>query len=123
MKKITALPANEICIQFKDTEYIATFNMTAIGLMQENLAEMQSLKINEIPQEKLAALIMYSGIKVNHEQFTMDEANALALTMRPADIEMIISEYTDSVGIESDSTGEEFSKKIIAQILTNMAKS
>lgn len=106
--------ANEVEIVFKDRTYLATFNMVSVKYMQE---EIQKCGLKNLPYEHFAALALYSGIKVNHPDFTVEEANALALTMRPSDMALIINEYTHSINGASVQENEEELKKVIAQIL------
>lgn len=123
MRKITARPANEIEIQFTDeTTLLATFNIKAMRYMMEELSEKQKAAA-EIPIEEFGAVVIYSGIKVNNPEFTIEEANALALSMNPADLNEIINSYNESTGIMDHETEEAVTKKVIAQILTGLAKS
>ena len=123
MKKITARPANEIEIQFTDeTTLLATFNIKAMRYMMEELSEKQKAA-TEIPIEEFGAVVIYSGIKVNNPEFTIEEANALALSINPADLNEIIHSYNESTGIMDPETEEAVTKKVIAQILTGLAKS
>ena len=62
-------------------------------------------------------MALYSGIKVNHPDIAREEANALILTMRPADVNDIVDEYTQSVNGVSVKQNQEELKKVIAQIL------
>ena len=113
-KNICVQEANEIEIVFNDKVYIATFNMQSVKYLQEALDD---ISMKKIPYEHFAALALYSGIKVNHEEFTQEEANALILTMRPYDVNVIINEYTKSVNGVSVEENEELLKKTLAQIL------
>lgn len=123
MKKITARPANEIEIQFSDNvTMLATFNIKAMRYMMELLYEKEKIA-SDIPIEEFGAIIIYSGIRVNNPEFTIEEANALALSMNPADLNEIINSYNESAGIMDSETEEAVTKKVIAQILTLLAKS
>lgn len=123
MRKITARPANEIEIQFADdVTMLATFNIRAMRYMMELLYEKEKIA-SDIPIEEFGAIIIYSGIKVNNPEFTIEEANALALSMNPADLNEIINSYNESAGIMDPETEEAVTKKVIAQILTGLAKS
>lgn len=123
MKKITARPANEIEIQFTDeTTLLATFNIKAMRYMMEELSKKQK-EVTEIPIEEFGAIVIYSGIKVNNPDFTIEEANALALSMNPADLNEIINSYNQSTGTMDPETEEAATKKVIAQILMRLAKS
>lgn len=123
MKKITARPANEIEIQFTDeTTLLATFNIKAMRYMMEELSEKQK-EVTEIPIEEFGAIVIYSGIKVNNPDFAIEEANALALSMNPADLNEIINSYNQSTQTMDTETEEAATKKVIAQILMRLAKS
>ena len=114
MKKICVQKANEIEIEFNDKSYVATFNMESVMYMQ---MELQKTGIEKIPYQRFAAVALYSGIKVNHEEFSMDEAVALIMTMRPADVNKIVEEYTYSINGISPAENEEALKKALAQIM------
>ncbi|MGL6221035.1 MAG: hypothetical protein ACRC36_23565 [Lacrimispora sphenoides] len=119
-KKITALPAEEICIEFKDKELIATFNMKAVGYMQQELLKKKNKK-NSILE--FGSVVLYGGIKANNPDFTIEEARALALTMNPSSLNEIIEAYTESAGATAESELlDEAKKKILVQMLTNLAK-
>ena len=107
--------ANEVEIVFNDKTYLATFNMISVKYMQ---CELKNSGLEALPYEHFAALALYSGIKVNHPEFTMEEANALILTMRPADVNEIVNEYTKSVNGVDIQENEEQLKKAIAQMLS-----
>ena len=113
-KTICVQEANEIEIVFNDKTYLATFNMISVRYLQEALSE---TGIAKLPYEHFAALARYSGIKVNHSDFTMEEATALVLTMRPADVNEVVNEYTKSVNGVDVQENEEEIKKVIAQII------
>lgn len=117
MKKICVKPANEIEILFNDRAYTATFNMEAVMYMQEELGKS---RLENISYQHFAAITLYSGIKVNHKDFEMEEAVALVMTMRPADVNEIVDEYTHSVKGVSVTENEEQLKKVIAQIFGNV---
>nr|DAO16734.1 MAG TPA: tail assembly chaperone protein [Caudoviricetes sp.] len=113
-KKICVQEADEVEIRFKDKIYLATFNMKAVGYMQEAL---QALKIENLSYEHFAGLTLYAGLRVNHPDITEEEANAMALTMRPSDMSEIIESYVQSVNGVSIAENEEALKKAIAQML------
>lgn len=119
-KRITALPAEEICIEFNDKELIATFNMKAVGYMQQELLKKKNKKSSII---EFCALVLYGGLKANDPDFTLEEARALTLTMNPSSLNEIIEAYTESAGATAENELlEEAKKKILAQMLTNLAK-
>ena len=118
MKTINVLPVEELEIKFKDGKtYKASFNMLAVGYMQQALL---SKDVEEISVPEFGAVVLYGTIKANDAGFTLDEARALALAMRPADLNDIIQEYMDSMGADNE-LAKESQKKVIAQMLTKMA--
>ncbi|MFR2773745.1 MAG: hypothetical protein ACLTF1_12765 [Clostridium sp.] len=114
-KKICVQEADEVELRFKDKTYIATFNMRAMGYMQEAL---QETGVEKISYEHFAALTLYSGLKVNHPDITLEEANAMILTMVPSDVEEVVESYTHSIYGISVEENEEKLKKAIAQMIT-----
>lgn len=114
-KKICVREADEIELQLSDRTYVATFNMRAVGYMQEALQESGA---EEISYEHFAALTLYSGLKVNHPDITPEEANAMILTMVPSDVEEVVESYTHSIYGISVEENEEKLKKAIAQMIT-----
>lgn len=113
-KRICVQEADEVEILFKDKTYLATFNMRAVGYMQEAL---QRCKDENLSYEHFASLILHSGLMVNHPDITEEEAAAMVLTMRPADMEEIVDSYTRSVNGFDKKENEEMLKKAIAQML------
>ena len=122
MRKIAVAPANEVEIQFSDKSFVATFNMKAICYMQEELIRLNK-DMEEIPIVEFGAIVLYAGIKANQEDYTMEEARALALAIRPADLNDIISDYLDSAGVVDKELDDAIAKKVIAQMLVGLAKS
>ncbi len=113
-KKICVQEADEVEIRFRDKVYVATFNMRAMGYMQEAL---QECKTESLSYEHFAGLTLYAGLRVNHPDITQEEANAMALTMRPSDMSEIIEAYVQSVNGVGIAENEEALKKAIAQML------
>lgn len=118
MKEITVLPADEIIIKFNDKELKATFNMLAVGYMQEELAKPGNKKISIT---EFSGLILYGGIRVNNPSYTLKEGMALAKTIRPVDLNEIIEQYIESTGGNNEMV-EEAKKKILMEMLTKIAK-
>ena len=114
MKKICVKEANQVEIQFLDRTFLATFNMKAVMFMQE---ELNKIGLKQISFVQFAAVVLYAGIKANDDDYTMEEANALALTISPADLNSIVEEYVESVNGVSLAENEEQLKKVVAQIL------
>ena len=112
-KKICVQEADEVEIRFRDKVYVATFNMRAMGYMQEAL---QECKTESLSYEHFADQC-YSKLRVNHPDITQEEGNAMALTMRPSDMSEIIEAYVQSVNGVGIAENEEALKKAIAQML------
>lgn len=117
-KKVTALPAEEVVIQFNDKELKATFNMLAIGYMQEELAKPGNKKLTI---SEFGGLVLYGGIKANDPDFTIEEARALAFAVSPVSLNEIIESYMKSAGTENEMM-DEAKKKIVAQMFMNLTK-
>lgn len=117
MRKICAQRANEIAIQFEDREFVAKFNMESVMYMQE---ELQKVGMDNISFQHFAAIALYSGIKVNVKEFTMDEAVAMVMNMRPSDISAVVDEYSQSVNGLDVAQNEEQLKKAVAQMLVKV---
>lgn len=111
MKKITVKEAPEIEIQFKDFSYIATFNVRAAQYTQEALEEHEGTP----SAAQNAAYILYSGIRVNHPEFTIEEANALVMQMHTQDVSAITEIYYDAMGIDIKEIQETYAKKTMAR--------
>ena len=108
--EIAVAPANEVEIVFNDRSFIATFNMRAVCYMQEELIKLNQ-SVTEIPIEEFGAIVLYSGIKVNHTDYTIEEAKALAMSIRPADLNEIITDYLDSSGSMDKEMEDAITKK------------
>lgn len=113
-KKIHVQEAEEIEIQFRDKTYVATFNMRAIGYMQELI---QECGMENLSYEHFSGIALYAGLKVNHPEITQEESNAIVLSIRPSDMEEIVESYVRSVNGVDIKENEEKLKKTIAQIL------
>lgn len=114
MKKICVQPANEIEICFLDKTYTATFNMESVMYFQE---ELRKTGVEKISYQHFAAIALYAGIKVNHKNFSIEEAAAVIMNIRPSDVNAIVDEYSKSINGVSVSDNEEQLKKAIAQML------
>ena len=120
MKTIQVMPAEEIKIQFTDgKEYTASFNMLAVAHMQQ---AMMSENTDSVSVLEFGALVLYGTIRANDDTFTLDEAKALALAMRPTDLNGIIQTYTESMGAADKSAVKEAQKEVIAQMLLKMSR-
>lgn len=118
-KKISILPAREVELEFTDGTILkASFNMTAVAYMQEALFGYTE----KIDMTEFGAIVLYGAIHVNHEEYTIEDAKALARGMAPASLNEIINEYTDSLGnIGSGELGD-IQKKTMMDMLMKLAK-
>lgn len=119
-RTIDVLPVNEIVFKFRDRDYLCTFNLKALGYMQQELQCIGG-NISHLCTERFAAIILYSGIRANDDNYTIEEANALTMSINPSSINQIIELYNESNGL-SNEMEDTVAKKILAQILTKMAK-
>ena len=101
MKTIKVKPIDPIQIQLKDKAYTCTFSMMGMAYMQEELG---NLKCNS--PARMTALILYSGIRPNEPDFTIEEANALAVQMGPSHYSDIIGAYNEAIYGSMDKMGQ-----------------
>lgn len=118
---INVKPCKTITFALKDREYRCTFNMLAMAYMQEELSKIDK-PLTEVSPARMASIILYSGIKANHEDFTMDEAVALAMNLGPAVYGDMIAEYNDAMIKSMDKEKAKLAKKLTAQYLSNVMK-
>lgn len=122
MKTINVMPVESIRIKLKDREYICTFNMLSMAYMQECLANLKDVRLDEISPARMASFILYSGIKPNRDEFTLDEAEALAMSMGPSNYSDIIGEFNNLMYDSANEKDKDSIKKQIAQTLYNARK-
>lgn len=118
MRTINVKPVESILIKLKDKDFVCTFNMLAMAHMQEAINKLDC-RLDEIAPAHMTALVLYSGIKVNEPDFTMEEANALAMQMDVSCYGEIMGAYNE---VMFDSMGDEEKaalKKMTAQYLQN----
>lgn len=121
MKKIVCKPIESIQIELNDKEYICSFNMIAMANMQEELGKLDC-NLDEISPARMASMILYSGIKANEPDFTMDEAVALAMNMGPANYGEVMSIYSEAVTNSMNAEEKAMQKKLMAQYVASVMK-
>ena len=121
MKTINVAPIDEIEIKLKDKTYICSFNMLSMAYMQEKLVELD-IDWTEIKQSTICQLVVYGGIKANHEEFTYEEAGILVRALGPSDFNDIIGIYQSSIINGLDAKGKENLKKLTAQYIEKLRK-
>lgn len=122
MKTIKVKPVESIAIELNDKTYTCTFNMLAMAYMQEALASLGEMKIDEVSPARFASMVLYAGIRANDESITMEEANALAIQMGPANYGYIVDLYMKSMIDSMNEKDSKELKKTMAQILSSVPK-
>lgn len=106
MKTINVKPIEEINLQFTDgTAYTCSFNMLAMAYMQEEVTKLPYESYDKIPTNVMLPIIIYCGIKANHEDFTYEEAVELTKMLSLEHYKTIIGTYKNSM-IPSDEKSE-----------------
>ena len=123
MVTINVKPVEEILIKLKDKEYVCSFNMLAMANMQEALGTLvDGENLANISPAHMCAFVLYSGIKANNEDFTMDEAKALSMQIGPGAYGEIIGLFNDSVTDTMNDKDRKQLKKMIAQMMFSSKK-
>ena len=111
--------AETLEIKFKDgaTKKLV-FNMKSIALFQNVLVESKK-ELDEIREQNLLAYILYAGINAaqEDEEFSMEQANALAYIMNPSSGSQIIEVFIESIREGMSEEQIQMQKKILAQFL------
>lgn len=123
MVTINVKPVPEIKIKLKDREYICSFNMIAMANMQEALGTLEGDEnLANISPAHMCAFVLYSGIKANNENFTMEEAKALAMQIGPGSYGEIIGMFNEAVSDSMNEKDKNFLKKMLAQKMFGFVK-
>lgn len=121
MKTINVAPIDEIEIKLKDKTYICSFNMLAMAYMQEELVKLD-IEWTKITQSTICQMVLYGGIKANHEEFTLADAGVLVRALGPSSFNDIMSIYRNSILSGLDKKGKEDLKKLTAQYMAQLHK-
>lgn len=121
MKTIKVKPVESIRIQLEDKDYVCSFNMLAMATMQEAISKLDC-NLNEVSPAHMTALILYSGIKPNEAEFTLEDANALAMQMDPACYSEIMNMYNDAIFESMNDEDKKKLKKMMALYLSGAKK-
>ena len=119
MKTINVAPINEIEIKLTDKTYICSFNMLSMAYMQEELVKLD-IDWEKLTQSNICQLVVYGGIKANHEEFTYEEAGVLVRALGPSEYGEIINLYQSSIMSSLDKEGKENLKKLSAQYIKKL---
>jgi len=121
MKTIKVKPIEEIEFVLKDKKYLCSFNMMSLIYMQEALGDIDG-RLDELSTAHLVSLMLYSGIRANDDNFTVEEANALAMQLDPGCYSEVISSYEKAVTGNMSAKELNKLKKLTAQYLANVRK-
>lgn len=123
MVTINVKPVQEILIKLKNKEYVCSFNMLAMANMQEALGTLtDGENLTNISPAHMCAFVLYSGIKANDDNFTMDEAKALAMQIGPGAYGEIIGLFNESVTDTMNDKDRKQLKKMLAQMMFSSKK-
>lgn len=123
MVTINVKPVPELLIKLTDKDYKCSFNMLCMANMQEALGTFENDEnLVNISPAHMCALVLYAGIKANDEDFTMDEAKALAMNIGPASYGEIIGMFNEAVSDSMNEKDKMLLKKMMAQKISNLQK-
>ena len=122
MKRVLISEAEEFEIQFQDgVTKKMVFNMNALRLFQNAMAD-SGKAIEEIRDQNLLSFILYAGIYAasEKEEFSMEEANALAYIMSPSSGSEITNAFIENIEKGLNPEQRMFQKKLIAQMISRI---
>ena len=122
MKRVLISEAEEFEIQFKDGVIKKmVFNMNALRLFQNAMAD-SGKDITEIRDQNLLSFILYAGINAasEKEEFSMEEANALAYIMSPSSGSEITNAFIENIEKGLNPEQRMIQKKLIAQMISRI---
>lgn len=120
MKKIMQCQsAPEIGLQFNGGEEILLrFDVRCLNSLQEMEGGLDGLFKNaSIPE--MAAKVLYCAAKNNNDGFKYERAREIISNMSMVDIQTLMSEFSESMGIDNE-TNAEYVKKLMAQFLSGL---
>lgn len=117
-KKMICKPAPELEIEFDGGESVLLrFDVLSIGELQE-LGDFKDLLAKGMPE--IAAAIIYASGKNHNDNFDYDKARYIVSNMSIENINDIINEFTEGIGITATSEQKELSKNLMAQFLQTL---
>ena len=122
MKRVLISEAEEFEIQFQDgVTKKMVFNMNALRLFQNAMAD-SGKDITEIRDQNLLSFILYAGINAasEKEEFSMEEANALAYIMSPSSGSEITNAFIENIEKGLNPEQRMIQKKLIAQMISRI---
>ena len=111
--------APEIELQMDGGEAILLrFDVRCLNALQEMEGGLDGLfKDSSIPE--MAAKVLYAAAKYNTPGFGYENARYIISNMSVADIQGIMSEFSESMGIDTEANSE-YAKKLMAQFLASL---
>lgn len=94
------------------------FDVRCLNALQEMDGGLEGL-INGGNIPEMAAKIMYAAAKYNNDDFKYETARAIISNMTIVDIQGLIQEFSDSMGLDNE-LNKEYAKKMMAQFLSGL---
>ena len=99
-------------------EILLRFDVRCLNALQEMEGGLEELlKSGSIPE--MAARILYAAAKYNNDNFDYETARAIISSMSIVDINGIIQEFSESMGMDDKVSGE-YAKKMMAQFISGL---
>ena len=118
-KTIKCAPVSEIEIITAEGE--TTLLRFDILMLQELQSEAGSLmEATKKGIGELAALVVYAGAKNQDASMTMEKARKMIVCMNPLEVQEIVNEFSQSMGVVADGELQDAAKKVMAQFLARM---
>ena len=94
------------------------FDVRCLNALQEMEGGLDGLfKNSSIPE--MAAKVLYAAAKYNNDGFEYENARYTISNMSVADIQGLMSEFSESMGIDTEANSE-YAKKLLAQFLSGL---
>lgn len=120
-KTIKCAPVSEIEIITVEGE--STLLRFDILMLQELHNEAGSLmEATKKGIGELAALVIYTGAKNQDADMTLEKARKMIVCMSPLEVQEIVNEFSQSMGVVADSELQESVKKVTAQFLERIMR-
>jgi hypothetical protein len=111
--RITCRRVEPIFIEFEDQTVECIINIDALIIFQEEFGMDDLVKEVGASPYELGAKLLYSGIKTNRPDFTLDEARVIICSAGSELLGLITDAFVKCCG---NVGGEEFTKKYLKEI-------
>lgn len=119
MKTMTCRPAEEIMLNIEGGDSVLLrFDVNAVMNLQEYPGGFQELM--KLPLPELAAYLIYAAAKSKDNEFGLEKARTMVSCMSVMDVQMIIEEFSSSMGTMKNEEQKELSKNLMAQFLSTL---